>query len=501
MRSINSILTFAILLWGLASCSTQEEMDGPVGYPDLYISTAASPIQSDVHASVDNNHELIHDYMLVYVNTTTRRVEAIRNFVAGSDAVEYNTESFPIEITEADGSDRHAYRVYAFANFTPTMKSHVSFNPGQAGYTLSDLSVGKVLPANYESLINSAKLDLTEASVTGVADYNGYDFAGSSSYVPMTAVVDYLATMQYHQPINVPLVRMLARLEFKVCNLSGADVKLQSITVQSITDDEVYLLPHIATRTTEQADAQATSQAVGYYPARPAADAMRYVPQLPSATPDTTHVTLTQTGGMLLTDYSANPTSEERFKTFGSLYVNESTAKQHPTKHFAFNLLFTLPDGTQREYRYALSGNDFTSFCRNDRVIIPLTISDDYSLEPEVYFYPPIGGYPAVIDRKEDNEFYCYFGTEGDFAIYPRLYRNGKDTGILLSDVSVVESKVVSIEHLEGSIFSKTPEYVVADNAILGAVGGSLGHAVVTLQVTMTQSGRILTKKVHIIRE
>lgn len=499
LKHLSYILLLPVLLCMVACSSDTYDEQGEFGFPDLRITTAPSPIIGGEHPNVADKHELIHHYTLVYVNKDTRRVEALRDFNADGEGQEYRIESFPIEITEAGGIDRHAYAVYAFANFTPAMKEKVSFAPDHVGFTLSTLTTGMVLPANYDQAISSALIDLSSL--------NGHDFTQGTEYVPMTAVVsDYQATMQYHQPKNIPLVRMLAKVQFKVCNLTGADVKLTQISMTPITASEVYVLPHIATRTTAQTDAQATQQSAGYYPERPATDALRYVPQFPS-TPTTTQVELNLSTPLTIPNFKATPTASNRFVDAGTLYLNESSALIHPTKHFAFSLTFTKADGTVEQYRYALSGNDFTSFCRNDYVVIPLTISDEYSLEPEVFFYPPIGGYPPVISSKSDEEFYCTFSTEGDFAIYPTIYRHGAPTGIFLSDTNQVESYTITVTDEEGnslsagsSIFSKLPAYSAPDHAILGTLNNNSGHAIVTISVTMRTTSRTLTKKVHVIR-
>lgn len=480
LKHLSRILLIPALLC-MAACSTDNyDEQGELAFPDLYITTAPSPIVGEAHPNVANSHELIHHYTLVFVNTTTRCVEAIRKFTVEGEAKEYRTESFPIEITEANGSDRHAYAVYAFANFTPEMEEAISFDPAKVGFKLSALTTGTELPANYAQAISSATI--------GLAAYNGHDFATGSAYVPMTAVVNYQATMQYHQPVNVPLVRMLTKLDFRIKNMTGQDITIKEINVRPIYNKDVYVLPHIA------------GHEVGWYPAKPASAAevaLRYVPQLPTATltatTDTTYATYICADNTI-----ANAASQ----TFGCLYVNESLAKWHPTQHFTFDVAFES-NGTYHQNRYALSGNDFTSFCRNDYVTIPLTIADDYSLEPDVFSYPPIGGYPVVITRKNTEEFYCEFASEGDFAIYPRLYQNGEDTGHFVSDKSVVENFTISTEIVEsasGTIFTTDPKFYDFDNAIRGVLGKTPGHAIITLTATMKSTGRVLTKKVHVIK-
>lgn len=481
-------LAIAVCSIALTACTSYEIAveERPVTHQPLRIVTATSPLEMDAAPIAQ---EMIKTYTLVYINKDTRRVEAIQNVSKADRAVEYDVASFPIEISEQGGVDRHEYKVYAFANFTDDMKAAAAIDGSK---TLASVAVGDVLASDYGTTIASATLDL--------AALNGHDFTKGSQYIPMTAVVDYNATMQYHQPVNVPLVRMLAKLDYKITNRTGAPIEIDKITMRPAYNMPVYVLPHIK------------GEEVGFYPERPAADEGQYgeagsdtndrsygyipvLPADPATASDTTAVSLACTGSAAI--------ANDGFSTYRSMYVNESLAKWHPTGHFTYDVAFTT-NGEKRQYRYALSADDFTAFCRNDHVTIPLVITSPSSLEPEVLFYPPIGGYPPVLADKADGEFYATFSTPGDFAIYPHIYREGARTDIRLTDGTQVEFDVDDPAYFSISgdnIFSKPLRYVSSDNCFRGTLGTTKGHAIVTLTVRMLDSNRLVTKKMHIIRE
>lgn len=483
---IFSRFAFAMGIITLAACSSAEyiEEDMPKHQP-LRIVTTTSPLNV---ADAPIQQEMINTYTLIYVNKDTRRVEAIQNFDKDK-AVEYDVASFPIEISENGGKDSHAYRVYAFANFLSEMKVATKLDDDK---TLATVKVGDTLSENYEATINARTLDLH--------NLNGHDFTQGTQYIPMTAVVDYDATMQYHQPVNVPLVRMLAKLNFQLRNNTCGEnpLRLQKIRIRPIQNAPVYLLPHLQ------------GQTPGFYPTYPAADkqiygandnsdGVKYLPLLPNSTvtaTDTTYVTLDLTAAPVEIPVNSDPVN------VGTLYVNESLAKWHPTGQFTYDLYFIDTENGPHEYRYALSADDFTAFLRNDDVTIPLTITSPSSLEPEVIFYPPIGGYPPVITDKNDKEFYATFSTIGDFAIYPHIYRDGARTDIRLTDAKEVEfSAATDITVTGDDIFTKQPRYNAGDNCVKATLGTTKGHAIITITAKMKDSNQVVTKKIHIIRE
>lgn len=490
MKHFRFIALIALTI-ALQSCLSERILeDPPVTHQPLRILTAPSLLE--VHDAPVPACEKIKDYVLVFVNTQSNTVEALQQ-VSLDEAAEYDQQSFPIEISEKGGTDRHAYKVYAFANFTPAMKAATMIDITKS---LADLQVGDQLTQFHAASISQHTIDLSA--------FNGETpatMAATSKFVPMTAVVDYTATMQYHQPFDIPLVRMLAKLNFKIANNTCGEepLRLQQISIRPIQHGAVYTLPHLK------------DESVGFYPERPAADAGQYgdgtsyVPVLPQTNADTTHVTLDLTAAPVVLPKDGTPVDA------GTVYVNESLAKSHPTGHFTYDLYFIDSENGPHEYRYALSDDDFRSFLRNDDVTIPLTIKSPSSLEPEILFYPPIGGYPPVITDKNDDEFYATFSTPGDFAIYPHIYREGSLTDIRLTDTSAVTFDVngtsltspdaTGLEISGDNIFAKAPRYNANENCIKGTFSTATGHAILTIRVLMNDSHNYVMKKIHLIRE
>lgn len=494
----------AVTLCAFASCADSEVHITDITHQPLRVAVQPTRI-SGTNVGVADEPDLIHNYSLLFVNKNTCRIDARVDRTFDDSKREYDQVSFPIEISDEGSVDSHKYDVLAFANFTDDMESKVTIG----GMTLKTANEGEVLAEGYLNTLRSEVINLTKSSVSGVAaDYNGYDFSANNTYIPMTAVVDYDATMQYHQPVNVPLVRLMAKLRFDITSKMQPAINVNSVVITPITNREVYLLPHITRYGTSKnaenltvLDKTGTKLAPGEYPANPAEDGdYRYIPDLPFSTLDqTTDTVKVNISGNL----DLNPNEK---KTFGKTYVNESLAKWHPTKHFAVALKFTTDEGAIKEARYALSGDDFTAICRNDEVIIPLTISDEYAIEPEIEFYPPIGGYPAVVDKRSDDEFYVQFGSEGDFAIYADVLKDGKKTGLSISNTEIfhfVKDDDVQIEYLSGdeSMFTTVPSYKESDNAFIGTMSNTPGHAILTFTVKVKGTNALITKKVHIIRD
>lgn len=565
-KTATRILSVLALMLGMAACTTidptadDEETGGGAQqhtqplrilgiYQDAQIKGGETPVEQ----------EFIKDYYLVFVNTRVAdqpAVEAVQH-VTLDKGVEYHVQSFPIEISETGGVDQHQYRVFAFANFDQAMTEKVEFElPGTSdgekvptcklSELESKLAAAKAvdrdatitLRSSYESTLMSATMDLKAL--------NGYDFRTGDKYVPMTGVTDYTATMEYHQPKDIPLVRMMAKLEFKIKNYLPEPIKIKSITVHPVAKAPVYLFPHVKVQTPaeEKGKVNVVELKAGDYPVNPGVtltddpvnkpnrELRRIIPILPEdfeVKTDTTRVVMSLGEGVEVLD--PIKASEEAIKahapldqyltpTVGTVYVNESLAEWHTNNlHFAYDVEFVDNEG-RTQHRYALSQDDFTSYCRNDHVIIPLVISNEYSIEPVVDFVAPIGGYPPVMQDVNGEEFYATFSGLGEFAIYPEIYKNGKRTGYTLRDESVVKSYSieaythVDATHIKGTlidnnlsaemrsemIYEEVPHYSRRDNAIIGSFNGKLGHSIVVISVTLTNDV-VVTKRIHLINE
>ena len=141
------------------------------------------------------------------------------------------------------------------------------------------------------------------------------------------------------------------------------------------------------------------------------------------------------------------------------------------------------------------------SIYRNDHVVIPIILSD-YQVSLDVNFYPPIGGYPAVITEESDEGFYCKFGTEGDFEIYPKVEDTYNGYVLLYGTGDPKFTYTISVSDPE-DIFTTKPA-VTPSGEMLGCIGNTPGKAYVDVKITVSRTGvtdQIYDRRIYIIRE
>lgn len=185
-----------------------------------------------------------------------------------------------------------------------------------------------------------------------------------------------------------------------------------------------------------------------------------------------------------------NVGSEAVSETF---YLLESTAESHPTGCYPLTFGLEYADGTKSTV--SALAYQLAYINRNDFVTIPVLITD-WTVNLEVLFYPPIGGYPAVVVRSEDDEFYAEFGSSGLFEIAVEVtdsYTGSK----LAPDRFSVSLSVDS----GGDIFSQQP--VRSNGEIIGELAeGKTGTAVINLDISVTDDAirQTYKRKLYIIR-
>ena len=140
---------------------------------------------------------------------------------------------------------------------------------------------------------------------------------------------------------------------------------------------------------------------------------------------------------------------------------------------------------------------ELTYINRNDWIRIPVILTD-WIIEMDVRFYPPIGGYPAVVVDQNNDEFYATFGTQGRFSVTPRARKN---------DTAPYEAvTVTAIETTGDDIFTTggKPAIDPVTGEITGEMSSATGNAIVTLTFRVaadTNVSHIITRKFHIIRK
>jgi len=183
-------------------------------------------------------------------------------------------------------------------------------------------------------------------------------------------------------------------------------------------------------------------------------------------------------------------------------YIRESVADSHPTGQFTFAVRVQR-NGREEEELYALAP-DISAIRRNDYIQIPVVLTD-YSLDVDTEFYPPIGGYPAVVVEQNNNEYYIRFGSSGKFTIIPKVRRSADGSTVAPAYLDVEVDRVTDTSGiLEGDDGQKLK---VQSGELLGtlASGPSRGTAVVNLGITVTEpdrpASRTFRRNFHIVRD
>lgn len=263
--------------------------------------------------------------------------------------------------------------------------------------------------------------------------------------VPMTG---YLEIPAGETDAWIEAVRLCAKLRFDYTNTSSSVIKILSASITPATTGSVPLLPDYEALAVHRAP----------------------VPQDPAAVGTRT---------ITYRDLTLPPAATA---VEGShIYLLEGVAPASGR----FTLGFVLQrEGSEPESVSVLAdfdasavpgANHLTHFNRNDFIIIPVE-TGDVTVTASVNFYPPIGGYPAVVNSLDRDLSVC-FGSAGDFEIAVTVNRNGTPlhTGYRVRVMSVTGDP----------IFATTPALDPVTGEITGTVGSTHGTADVALSITV----------------
>ena len=182
-------------------------------------------------------------------------------------------------------------------------------------------------------------------------------------------------------------------------------------------------------------------------------------------------------------------------------YVRESQANYNVTGRYLMAVNITREGGHAEDLLFALT-KDLRSIYRNDHIVIPIILSD-YQVSLGVNFYPPIGGYPAVITGESDEGFYCKFGTEGDFEIYPKVEDTYNGYALLYGTGDPKFTYSIAAISDPSHIFTTKPT-VTSTGEMLGELSTNTGTAYVDVEITVSRTGvtdQIYDRRIYIIRE
>ena len=329
-------------------------------------------------------------------NAKTDRSEMMYNWtvlITDGSAIKYKFSGTPEEAeAEIDNvctnveMEAGTYSVYSFANISEaSLKTLLS---------ISSLEVGTALA------------DATVAAATATINGNGFDPTTNNNYgspgIPMSNKQSLTVPSSGSISKDLIVVRMLAKMELRITNSTGADVTVKKITLTDVTSnvaDNLKLLPSLTTAANAD-DMEAHHQDVR--------------PNL-NGTPTKTDFVVLSTDKAIANGSTENVT----------FYVNESATPAN--NGGLFQLSLELDGG---EYRYSLisnnTQNEWNYIARNDYRIIPITL-DDYKFELIPYDFPPIGVYPVSVKElnTSENLYEFTFHDYGHFHLLPKVTKGG----------------------------------------------------------------------------
>ncbi len=421
-----------------ASCS---ENGSPTNEP-----SPAAPVSSRASLSVKlrgeetspSANELINSWWIAFADQEGTVSAIVERAASLSTAVE--REEFNVELPAG------TYMAYAFANITQQQlkdEAGVSFTAGQAvdADIKSKSKLWKVMPNNWDK----------------------------ATPLPMSGFKTVTISLQQpNPPIEIEVIRMVGKVEFSFSNASQKAITVNSVTLGPLATGAVTLLPDYSSLSSE--------------------------PVLPGGL-GSEDVKYQFTAGDAERTLSVG--AENAFSDF--FYVRESNAADKPSGHFYVAVNITR-EGQSEEQLYALT-DELTYINRNDYINIPITFTD-YVFDVDILFYPPIGGYPAVMTESRDDAFYATFGTKGKFVLRP-LIREA-DEGSAYLQPSQYTLTVTETSDPDGIL---TPTSLTTD-PVTGELTGELtskkGRATVKLSVSVKRqdgsASRTYNKTIYLIR-
>ena len=334
--------------------------------------------------------------------------------------------------------DRGTYTVYSYANFDPASLK-------------MNFAVGQPVPEEAKATLLSIKPEAWTAA---------------NNRIPMAGLQTVTVTQQVTQPFSVEVVRTVAKMEFMFSNATESPITLHQMWMRPMGAGSVSLYPDYTT-----------------------------LGQAPVLCEEADTTTVCRNLGNAELQASAERGVSHLF------YTLESRADlSHPTGHYVILLDLTHRSGESgiaRRDTVTMLTPELTYINRNDYIRIPVRLAD-YVVKIDVKFYPPIGGYPAVVNEMKGSDYYVRFGTEGLFSITP-LMRKGEQGAPWLQP-SQLKIDIVSTEDPEG-ILSGPVIYDNSTGEITGELKATKGTAVITLAVGLKDSQLSYQRKIYIIRE
>lgn len=450
-------LLMTVFAISFVSCSdeTNEEnsSNGKMVTVNAVISSRGNITTRSTYVDAANNNELINDWIIVIAKGGIVKKVIKREDYKKSYAVEKEAFEFTIEAG--------TYDVYSFAN--------IDASKIETAVGSTFLTEGSTLPTLSSSTIDITSIISNGIAVGGLGTIN----------IPMSGYKQATFTAGGNQTEEFEVIRMVAKIEFTYRNSSSKDITLKYIKMNPVNKGLISLLPDYTTLTYNT----------------------ETNPILLTTGVSIETVTDTYPTGVKL---QANSYSSESY--IRGFYLRESLAESNPSGLFTFGIGI-VRDGKPEEVLYTLSDETFTGINRNDYVKVPIRFSD-YIVGLDVNFYPPIGGYPAVVSEDKDKEeFYCTFATQGEFEISPTVFNASTGTNVYYPNWDY-NSTTITVSDPNGLFNSGlggiAPHIDTTTGEILGKLSTAEGTAIIDVEIKVKTGGgvdQLYKRRIYIIRK
>lgn len=369
--------------------------------------------------SVDDEateNELINSWWIAFVDKD-RKVRAI----VGNT----HTPAVESDVVNTDNVPRGTYSLYAFANVTPEEVTEA---------TGLEFTVGKGIASHNDIM-----------SKTWDMNVRGLNAMEETDQVPMTGFLNGVKiTNEYNKSYSVEVVRMVAKMQFSFTSASNKDVTVHNAILNDYSLKPIKAFP--------------TYSSLGFAP-----DFIQ-----DGTTPTAFEFFPSDNSGQLTV-----PAKSETAQ-IGWFYLRECISE----KDMRLGLKVSYADKPKHDVNFTVTGLSHVN--RNDFIKIPLKFTDDndkVTVTPT--FYPPIGGYPAMIVVDEENASIVTFKTQGAFILTAAIEK-ADGTKVTGSDIAFAE--LISVTGDNG-IFTTIPKLSASTCDITGDVGNTPGTAVLKVRI------------------
>lgn len=427
MKIYTTIITLLALLF-MAACSndidTSTSDEGGQAIVDIHLSARSERPAGPASRAVDVNaadEEMMKNYVIIIAQGNDIKRILTKENLSNAESDEYAGVHL----------DEGTYTFYSFANIS-----------------LADLGLeatSTTLPADFDN---------KSFAVSG----NQNTISGFPKGIPMsnkqTIPVEKKAT-----EVDLEVVRMVAKMQLNLTNVTGSDIKVTKVQLSDITDNGTSTAPNLYLLPTDKVEGV-------------------------SCTP---HLATTATSSTYSYDVPEQQQTVKSGKGTTSLtfYLNESQA--HDPSQFELTLTTQGADGTTEKNRYAIL--NWTEIGRNDYRVIPITL-DDYKLTFDVQYFTAIGVLPPTVTddgQTLDLDFSYY----GDIHLVPKIKRWSDDSDVTSSVKPTYATDcwtLVTGTNPKG-FFATAPYWNSTNNWVEASLGFTEGSsAVYRLQCTINKA-------------